>query len=383
MLVRKINFNDKEIMLVGTAHVSEESINLVKKSIEEFCPEVIGVELDQKRFQQLMFEKEWQETNIMQALKEGKAYLMLLNILLASFQRRIGTNVGIKPGSEMKEAILLAKEKNISIALLDRDVRITLKRLLTEMHLIEKIKFFFALIQAMFGFEEEITKEKIEELKNQDVMTELINELSKQMPSVKKVLVEERDLFIANSILSLPQKKILAVVGAGHLEGIIKFLDKKRDVSELLKVKERKSIFFIVKWLIPLLFFLLLIVAFNFKGFNATLNMLVVWIFVVGFFSALGALIARAHWKSVLTAFIVAPLTTLHPLLASGWFAALMEAKINAPQIKDFESLNQLKDFSDFNKNKVSHLLLVAAFTNIGSTIGLIIAFPWIISLLS
>lgn len=382
MLLKTIKVEDKEIMLVGTAHISKESIDLVNKSIEEFKPEVIGVELDSERFHQLMFEEQWQQMNVMNAISEGKTYLLLLNLLLASFQRKLGSDVGVKPGSEMKEAILLAQQKGLKLALLDRSVRITLKRALGEMTLFEKLKLFIAFVQAMFGFDEEITKEKIEQLKQQDLMTQLMNELGRQMPSVKKVLVDERDIFIANSILSLPEKRILAVVGAGHLDGITKYLDKKRDVRELLTVKEKKSILSLVKWLIPIIFFLILFLTFQFKGFNAIVNALLAWILATGVFAALGALIAKANWKTIIVSFILAPLTTLHPLLAAGWFAALIEAKINTPQIKDFESMKDLKSYSDFNKNKVTHLLLVAAYTNIGATIGTIIVLPYLIAML-
>ena len=382
MEIERIFFEGKEIVLVGTAHISQKSVELVKQTIESENPNVVGIELDPQRLEVLINEKKWKEMDISQVIREGKSHLFLLNLLLSNIQRNFGEQVGVSPGSEMLEAIKCANEKNIPIALLDRDVKITLKRAMNRMSFIEKLKLGISIIAGMFGGEK-LSQEKIEELKQKDSLNHLMQELGKEMPSIKEVLVDERDLFIANKILNIESKKIVAVVGLGHIEGIKKFLDKKRDIGQISFVKEKKSVWRHAKWIVPALFIALLAYAFYTKGIDSILNFLAYWILITGTFSALGALISRAHPYSIATAFVAAPLTTLHPVLAAGWFSGLMEAKMRKPKVKDFEELNKLNSLGDFSRNNVTHILIVTALTNLGATIGVVVAFPIIIKLIA
>ncbi len=382
MVVEIVSKPGRKIILVGTAHISRGSIELVEKTIEKEKPDCVGVELDAQRYEQLKNQRKWKETNIMDVIKSGRIYLLLVNLLLANLQRRLGTKIGVKPGSEMLAAIRIAENKKIPVVLLDRDVKITLKRAFDLMSLWEKIKLGFGIIVGLFsGVEEKITKETIEELKNKDVITKLMEELSHEAPTIKKVLVDERDLYIANKILDSKGKKIVAAVGAGHLQGIKKYLDKKRDISELEKVQNKKSLLRYAKWIVPALLVLFIAYGFFIKGIEASLYIFGIWFLITGIFSALGALFARSRLQSIIVAFLAAPFTTLHPALASGWFAAAMEAKYSMPKVEDFENLSNLNSYRDFEKNKVTHLLLVAAYTNLGSTIGVIIALPYILSM--
>lgn len=387
-MIERISLPSKEIILIGTAHISEESVLLVKKTIEEEKPDVVGVELDDERLHQLMNPEQWQNLDVASAIKEGKTYLLLFNILLASMQQKLGQDIGIKPGAEMKEAILIANSLHLPIALLDRNVKITLKRAMSKMSWIEKGKLFYAIIGSMFGFAgEKIDAAKIEEMKKKDVVSELINELSEQMPSVKEVLVDERDHYISNKILNVNASKIVCVLGAGHLQGIKKILAGQSkvnlDISQLQKIPKSPNYTKILKYSIPALFLLLVLYAFFTKGFNVTFNILLVWFIAHGFLAAIGALIAKAHWKSIAVSFLAAPFTALHPALAVGWFSGLMEAKIRAPQIKDFETLRNISSYADLNDNRITHILLVTAYANIGGTIGTIIALPYAMSLLA
>ena len=385
MNVERFSFQDKEIVLVGTAHISRKSIELVKQTIEEEKPDVIGIELDSQRFEQLTAEKKWKEMDIIRVIREGKTYLLLINILLANIQRRFGEKVGIKPGMEMMEAVKIAEERKIPIELLDRDIRITLKRALSETRLWEKIKLIFSIIWGIFSEEEELTEEDIEKLKQKDMMSELMRELSEKMPSISKVLIDERDLYIANKILQAKGDKIVAVIGAGHLDGVKKYLEKEekeKDISNLLTIPKKRNYLAYLKFLIPALFIIILAAGFYLKGIETTLNILLIWILINGGLSALGTLLARGHPFSILTAFVAAPLTSLHPMVAAGWFAGLVEAKIHCPKVKDFESLGELNSYRDFSKNRVTHTLLVVAFANVGSMIGTIIALPYILTLL-
>ncbi|MFH1234458.1 MAG: TraB/GumN family protein [Candidatus Diapherotrites archaeon] len=380
--IERVEFEGKEIILVGTAHISRESVALVRKTIEEEKPDAVGVELDRQRFAQLKSGKKWMELDIFQVIRSGQSYLLLLNLLLAGLQKRFGDSVGVKPGEEMMEAISAAEESGANVVLLDRDISITMKRVIGAMGLIEKMKLLSGLFMSFFGVGEKISASQVEELKQKDMLTHLIEELGREMPKTKKVLVDERDLYIANNILNAPAKKIVAVVGLGHLEGIKKLLDRKRDVSGLLSAPKARNYLAILKYAIPALLILLLAWGFYFKGFEAFAEMVVFWIAITAFCAALGALAARAHWKSVLAAFISAPVTTIHPALAAGWFAGYVEIKERSPKVRDFESLGDIKGIGDFYKNRVTRALLVVALTNVGATIGTLIALSFSASLL-
>ncbi|MDO8647943.1 MAG: TraB/GumN family protein [Candidatus Diapherotrites archaeon] len=385
-MIERVFLEGKEIILVGTAHVSSESVKLVEQVINDEKPEVVGVELDDQRFAQLKQGEQWKEQNVMDLLNKGQAYLFLLNLMLANMQRKIGEDLGVRPGSEMLKAIELAEAQNARIALLDRNVKVTLKRAFNKTSLKEKLKLGGGIVMGLFAGGEaiQITKEKVEEMKQKDIMTELIKELSKEAPSIKEVLVDERDFYIAQKILACDCKKIVAVVGAGHVDGIKENLSKgKQSVAELEKIPEKRNwIFEIIKYGIPALFIAFLAWGFYTKGWAGSLEVFAYWFLITGVLSAAGALIARAHPLSALIAFVAAPFTTLHPALASGWFAAIAEAKFRKPKVKDFETLNKLDSYKDFQKNNVTHLLIVASFTNIGSTIGVIIALPYLTKLL-
>jgi pheromone shutdown-related protein TraB len=374
----------KQIVLVGTAHISKQSIELVEKTIEKEKPDVIAVELDRQRFEQLAREKQWQEMDLAKIMKEGKSYLFLLNLLLANFQRKIGDQIGVKPGMEMMQAIGIAKKKEIPIVLVDRDVRVTLKRALNQMSLIEKLKLGTTLLLGFFqGDTDEINEEKIEELKQKDVLNALMQQLAEEMPKIKNVLVDERDLFIANQILNANAKKIVAVLGAGHLEGVKKFLDRRRNISHLKTIPKKRSVLRYLKFVVPLLFVLIIGYGFYAKGPEIALNLFFWWFLINGVLAAAGAAIARAHPFSVLAAFVAAPFTSLHPALAAGWFAGAMELKMRNPKVKDFEKLRELNGYRAFEKNRVTRILLVTVYANIGSTIGTVIALPYILTLLT
>ncbi len=383
MFVEKVDAAGKRIVLVGTAHVSKESVALVKATIEKEKPDAVGVELDGQRLHQLQHGKQWQEMDLQQIIKQGKTHLFLVNLLLSNLQRQIGDDLGIKPGSEMLAAVQIAEEKKIPIVLLDREVRVTLKRALNKMGLREKAKLGYGILSGFLGVSEKLDEKTIESLKEKDALNLLMQQLAKEMPSVKEVLVDERDLFIANKILQAKGKKIVAVIGAGHLEGVKRFLDKERNISGLAMVEQKKSSLRFLKYAIPALFVVLVGYAFYAKGAAVTLNIFISWFLITGTLSALGAALAAAHPLSIATAFLAAPFTTLHPALAAGWFAGLAELKVRSPKVKDFEQLPQIDGVRQLLKNRVARIVMVTAFANIGASIGTIIALPYIASLLS
>lgn len=374
----KITVDGKEIVLVGTVHVSPESVKEVRETIETENPDIVGVELCERRYEILTEKKQWEEQEIFKIIKEGKTYLFLANLLLSNFQKKVGEELGSAPGAEMVEAVTIATEYKIPVTLLDRDISVTLRRAWKAMGIKEKLKLIYALIAGFFIDAEEV----VEELKNQDIITELMEELAQQAPGAKKALIDERDQYIASKILE-SQGKMVAVVGAGHLTGIKSLLQHKTVSRQGLEdIPSGKNWFKYIGYAVPVIFAALVVYAFLSAGAEMTLHILWLWFLINGSLSALGALLALGHPFSIAAAFLAAPFTSLNPALAAGWFAGLVEAYVRKPTVADFEALRDIGTFKGFYTNQVTHILLVIAFANIGSTFGTLLAFPYFWSLL-
>lgn len=374
----KITVDGKEIILVGTVHVSPESVQEVRETIEREKPDTVGVELCERRYEILTEKKQWEEQEIFKIIREGKTYLFLANLLLSNFQKRIGEEFGSEPGAEMLEAVKIAEEYNIPISLLDRDISVTLRRAWKSMGVREKLKLLYALVAGFFVETEEV----IEELKDLDVITELMEELAEEIPGAKKALIDERDQYIASKILE-SEGKTVAVVGAGHVEGLKNMLQQPYVSREGLdEIPHGRSWFKYISYAVPVVFAAIVVYAFVSAGVEMTLHILWLWFIINGSLSALGALLAMGHPLSILAAFLAAPFTSLNPALAAGWFAGLMEAYVRKPKVADFEGLRDITGFRDFYRNQVTRILLVIAFSNIGSTIGTLWALPYLLKIL-
>ncbi|MGF3554148.1 MAG: TraB/GumN family protein [Thermoplasmatota archaeon] len=386
----QVKINDN-IVLIGTAHISKDSVDEVKQVIENFKPDIVAVELCKRRYEAIIEKDKWENTPVTQLLKSNNAYFILAQTFLSSIQRKLGKDYGVEPGSEMVKAINEAKKNNIEIALVDRDITVTLKRAWRKMGFREKFKVFWEFIKAMVGYdEEELENLDLNQLMKEDAISALMQEFSEIAPSASKVLIQERDRYIAKKIYDESKKgKVVAVVGAGHVNGIKNSLEKKDldvDLQELDKVpKKRLSVGKIASFAIPFLFASIIIWLIISRGSNAwtDIGKVFFWWFIIhGSLSALGAAIARGHILSILTAFVASPFTSLEPFFAPGWFAGIVEAKLRTPAIKDFKDLRRIESFRDFWNNKVIRLLMLVALANLGSMIGTIIAFPYIASLI-
>jgi len=379
----QVKVNDN-ILLIGTAHISQDSVDEVKKAIEEFKPDIVAVELCKRRYDAITKKDKWENTPVTNLLKSNQAYLMLAQTFLSSIQRKLGKEYGVEPGSEMIAAMDEAKKYNVDVALVDRDITITLKRAWKKMGIREKFRLSWEFLKAMIGFDEEELEElDLKELMNQDMISALMEEFGEIAPSVTTVLIHERDKYIAKKILDESKKgKILAVVGAGHLKGIQKHLEEKKidvDLKELEFVpKKRFSILKAIGYSIPVIFAALMVYIFFFGGWEKTLQALAWWFLINGTLSAVGTMIARAHPLTWLTAFVAAPITSLNPAIAAGWVAGYVEAKLRTPVVKDFKELSKLESLRDFWNNKVIRLLMVVALANVGSMIGTFIALPYL-----
>jgi pheromone shutdown-related protein TraB len=382
----QVKINDN-IILVGTAHISKDSVKEVKEVIEEYKPDIVAVELCKRRYEAITKKDKWENTPITSLLKSNNAYLMLAQTFLSSIQRKLGKEYGVEPGSEMIAAMNEAKRHDIKVALVDRDISVTLKRAWKKMGVREKFRLTWEFMKAILGYdEEELEDLDLKELMDQDVISAMLEEFGNIAPSVATVLIHERDEYIAKKILNESEKgKIVAVVGAGHINGIKNNLEKKKldvDLTELEYVpKKRFSVLKTVGYVIPVVFVALIVYLFLTGGWGRAADALLWWFLINGSLSALGTAIARGHPFSIATAFVAAPLTSLNPAIAAGWVAGYVEFKLRKPVVKDFQNLSKVDSFKDFLNNRVIRLLMVVALANLGSMIGTFIALPYILSL--
>ena len=371
-----LSTEDREIILVGTAHVSTESADLVERVIEEEKPDTVAVELCQSRYQAMTDKNRWQETDLIKVIKEKKAFLLLSNLMLASFQKRIGKKLGIKPGEEMLRAVNTAKKMEADIHLADRDVRTTLSRTWRLMGFWTKFKLLLQLITSM-GDVEDIEKEDIEKLKEQDVLETLLSELGKTLPDLQRVLIDERDQYLAHKIRTAPGKKIVAVVGAGHVPGIKKYWEEPVDIAALEIIPPKGKWGGFLKWGIPALVISLIILGFYMAGASAGADMIKWWVLANAVLAGLGATVALAHPLTILAAIIASPITSLNPMIAAGWVAGLVQVFLVKPKVKDFQRLPEdIVSVKGFWKNKITRILLIVVLTNLGSSLGAFVAIP-------
>lgn len=371
-----LSYADKEIILLGTAHVSRESADLVKSVIEEQKPDTVCIELCASRYQSIRQKDRWQEMDIIKVIKEKKAFLLLSNLLLASFQKRIAKKFNVKPGQEMIQAIETAEALGAEVYLADRDIRITLSRAWRKMGLWSKLKLLFSVVLSV-GEIDDITEDDIEKMKETDVLEALLSDVGKSMPVLHRILIDERDQYLAHKIQSAPGNRIVAVVGAGHVPGIKKVWSSEVDIAELETLPPKKKGIGIIKWIIPLLIIALIGYGFYRGGSNTGVHMITWWIMANGILAGLGALLAMAHPLTILSSMLAAPLTSLNPMIAAGWVSGLVEAFSRKPKVKDLERLSEdILSAKGFWRNKITRILLVVVFTNIGSSIGTFVAIP-------
>jgi pheromone shutdown-related protein TraB len=377
-----LEYGDKQITLVGTAHVSRQSVQQVRQIIQENKPDTVCVELCQSRYQSIRQKERWQETDIIKVIREKKSFLLLSNLMLASFQKRIAKKFDIKPGAEMITAIETAEEVGAEIYLADRDIRTTLARTWRALGLWSKIKLMFQLILSL-GEVEDIKEEDIEKMKQQDVLESLLAEVGKSLPILKDILIDERDRYLADKIRNAPGQKIVAVVGAGHVQGIKKYWNTDIDIRALEQLPPKKKTTGVLKWLIPGAIMAMFVAGFFYGGAKAGKDMIIWWIAANAILAGLGALIALAHPLTILSSMLAAPLTSLNPMIAAGWVSGLVEAFSRKPKVRDLETLqDDILSVRGFWRNKVTRILLVVVFTNLGSSIGTFVAFPVIVKLL-
>ncbi|MAZ43187.1 MAG: conjugal transfer protein TraB [Euryarchaeota archaeon] len=365
----------ERVRVLGTAHVSSTSVAAVKEQIEAFKPDIVAVELCASRHSALTSNRRLDKEGLLKVVKEGKAPLVMLQSLLAAEQRKMGLDEGEQPGAELLAAVQTAEEANLEVALIDRDIQTTLRRAWKRMKFFEKIKILWSLL----GEEEDEEAPEVSQLlEDQDLLTSLMEELRTFSPGAGSVLIDERDAYLAGKISSLEQnsdKRILAVVGAGHLKGIEAHLNQSTQpdsaqLEELEVLPKRGRFAKSIPWLIPL-FVMGLIAYFVSQGDAVDLvELFTVWTAANAVFAALGCILARGHPLAILTAALASPITSLNPTLAAGWFAGYVQLKLREPTAEDLQNFLKMDSLGMFWSNRAGRVLMVTALTNLGSMAG-------------
>lgn len=380
--IHRFTSGEREIIVVGTAHVSHESARLVQQVIETEKPDTVCVELCQSRYQALKQSERWKETDIIKIIKEKKAFLLLSNLMLSSFQKRIAKQLNIKPGEEMLQAIETGERIGSGICLADRDIRVTMSRVWHAMGLWGKAKLLFQLLLSV-GSIEEIDAAEIEKMKQADILESLLSELEKSLPVLRSILIDERDQYLAHEIQNAAGTKIVAVVGAGHVPGIKAHWNDQVDMAALNRIPPKKKALGFVKWGVPAAIGAVLIWGFFSGGANVGGHMVKWWILANGVLAGLGAALALAHPLTILASVLVSPLTSLNPMIAAGWVSGLVETFSRKPKVRDFERLTEdILSVKGFWRNKITRILLVVVFTNLGSALGAMVAIPLMLKIL-
>lgn len=384
-----LTLNGRTITLIGTAHISQDSINEVTEAIKTQKPDCVAIELDQKRCDSIKNPDSWRQLDIVKVLKRGEGFLLLANLVLASFQKRMGQNVGVRPGDEMVAAMKVAEELNIPTTMVDRPIQTTLRRAWAKNSLWGKCKLLSAMISSAFT-SEKISSEEIEELKNNSEMDSMMKELSDYMPTVKEVLIDERDKYLASHIWESEGSNIIAVLGAGHLPGVQAYLEKiaagqeSTDTTEIANIPSKTLGAKIKGWIIPAIIVILIGMGFYFGGKNKGTELVLSWVLWNGALSAIGSIIAAAHPLTILVSFIGAPITSLCPFVGVGFLTGITQAFICKPKVKDIEDLStDAGSLKGFYKNRVLKVLLVFILSSLGSSIGTFVSGADIISKLS
>jgi pheromone shutdown-related protein TraB len=370
--VHIVRCGDKEIILVGTAHVSQESADLVRRVIENERPDRVCVELDEQRYKALTEPHRWKNLNIRQVIKNRQLPTLLVNLLLASYQRKLGGQLGVMPGTELLEATRAAEELDIPITLSDRNIRVTMLRAWRSMSFFQKMKLMTAMLASAFD-DTKLSEEDLEKLRKHDVLTELMNELARAMPDLKSVVIDERDAYLAESIRTAEVKRIVAVVGAGPVEGIRQALAEPReiDLGPITEIPPSSSVWKWVGWSIPAIILGSLgLIAWT-KGGDVAGKNLLIWIVANGVPTTIGAALAFGHPLTVLSAFVAAPITSLTPVIGAGYVTAFVQAHYQPPLVGDVESLaDDAGSFRKWWSNRLLRVVLVFMFCQIGSMIG-------------
>ena len=362
----------KTVILIGTAHVSQESVDLVKLVIEQEHPDCVCVELDAKRFEAISHPNRWESLDLKEIIRKQQLSTLMVNLILSSFQKRLGDKLGVIPGTEMLEAIRMAEKHDIPVTLADRDVRVTMRRAWRNTPFWRKSLLISSLMLSIFDTTE-VSEEEIRNLKKQDVLSEMMKDLGKEVPTLKTVLIDERDHYLAKKIADASGTRIVAVVGAGHVEGICRTLHGREqvDLEELESIQPVSPAWKAVGWSIPVLIVGSIAWIGWQKGLSAAGENLLFWILANGIPSGIGGLLAMAHPLTIAAAFISAPFTSLTPVIGVGYVTAFIQAYLQPPLVREFQTVAEdIAIPRKWWKSRLLRVFLAFLLPTIGSLIG-------------
>jgi pheromone shutdown-related protein TraB len=380
-----LTVDDKNIALIGTAHISRESVDTVVKAINDLQPDTVCVELDQQRYQSLINQKGWESLNLKEVIRKKQLPFLLANLALSSYQKRMGLATGVQPGAELAAAAQIAEEQGLKVELVDRNIRTTLLRVWRITGLWNKMKVLASLFASLFE-KQQVNEEELARLRQADNLAGMLEEMGELLPSVKQILVDERDTYMAYHIRRAPGDKIVAVVGAAHLPGIVARLQGEPssaiDIDRINTIPPKSLTSKLIPWAIPLLVMALFIGGFFFANPEQMAQAAWAWILANGLFSAAGTLLAWGHPATIITAFIAAPLTSLNPTIGAGFVTALVQSFVAPPLVSDMQRVGEdLLSLKGWWHNRLARVLLVFLFSSLGSSIGTFFALGWIKSL--
>ncbi len=370
--VQVVSILDKSIILIGTAHVSQESADLVREVIEQEQPDCVCVELDAKRMEVLSQPKRWESLDLKEIIRKQQLSTLLVNLLLASYQKRLGDQLGVLPGTEMIEATRTAEKYGIPVALCDRDVRVTMRRAWRTTPFWRKSMLVSSLLLSVFDTTQ-VSEQEIRDLKKQDALSDMMEELGKEVPTLKAVLIDERDRYLAQKIHEAKGQKIVAVVGAGHMPGIQRTLKAQESVNleELDVIPPVSGAWKWVGWSIPAIIVGSIIYIGFQKGAVAAGENALFWVLANGIPSAIGGVLALAHPLTILAAFASAPFTSLTPVIGVGYVTAFVQAYVQPPLVREFQSVAEdIAIPKRWWQSRLLRVFLAFLLTTIGSIIG-------------
>lgn len=371
--ITKLTVQDKEIILIATAHVSKESAELVKQVIEEEKPDSVCVELDEERYKNIQNPKSWENTDIIKVIKTKRVGFLLANLALSSYQKKMAKKLDTPVGGEMIQGIKSAEEIGATLVLADRNIQTTFLRIWRKLGMWEKTKLIMGLF---FSFDEdtEITDQDLNDLLQADMLQSVMASVREKFPGVGQILITERDQYLAAKIKDAPGKKIVAVLGGAHVPGVKEELYREQDLARISFVPPVSPVSKISGWIIPAGILGLFAYAFI-NNVQTGLEQLSAWVLWTGALAAIFTVLSLGHPLSILTSFVMAPFTTLNPLLACGWFTGLVEATIRKPTVKDLQNVSEdISSFKGFFKNRLLRIILIVFMANIGASLGTFIA---------
>ena len=362
----------REFVLVGTAHVSQESADLVRQVIDEGAPDGVCIELDERRYEALSKPQRFDGLDLRQVIRNRQVATLTLNLVMAAYQRSIGLKLGVRPGTELLEGVKAAEERGIPVHLCDREVGITLRRAWSALGLWKRLLLVSTLFAGLFE-KQEITEEDLRKLRQTDVLSTLLSELGQAFPGIKRVLIDERDAYLAEKIRQAEGDRLVAVVGAGHVQGILGWLERPGpvDLAPLMEVPKASSTARWIGWAVPIVIVGALVAIGMQQGLGAAGDNLLYWVLANGVPASIGAAVALAHPLTIAAAFLSAPFTSLTPVIGVGYVTGFLQAWLRPPFVHELSSvLDDIGSIQGLWNNRLLRILLVFALTTVGSLIG-------------